>query len=111
MKRILEQERPGFGRNPVEARNGVRYHDSVAQIIVRNLEEEVRDGLRALAAKHGRSMEAEVREILRNAVLQSSLAPEPRLGSLLAGRFRGIGLEQPIPELRGNPAQPADLDP
>ena len=40
----------------------------MAQLIVRNLEEEVRSKLRERAQQHGRSMEEEVREILRSAV-------------------------------------------
>ncbi len=40
-----------------------------AQLIVRNLEEEVVRELRMRAARHGRSAEAEHREILREALL------------------------------------------
>ena len=40
----------------------------MAQLIVRNLETEVVSALRARAALHGRSMEAEHREILRDAL-------------------------------------------
>ncbi len=40
-----------------------------AQLIVRNLEEEVVRELRLRAARHGRSAEAEHREILREALL------------------------------------------
>jgi hypothetical protein len=32
------------------------------------------------------------------------------LGSRLAERFAGLGLEQEIPELRGQPARPADFE-
>lgn len=39
------------------------------QLIVRNLEEEVVQALRLRAARHGRSAEAEHREILRQALL------------------------------------------
>lgn len=86
------------------------YHDSIAQLIVRNLEDEIRDKLRDLAAEHGRSMEEEIREILRGAVLRASFVAKPKLGSRLAARFRDYGLEEPIQELRGNPVRPADLD-
>ena len=50
-------------------------------LTVRNLPDEVHRALRVRAAQHGRSMEAEVREILETVV-----APEgrPKLGSLLA---------------------------
>lgn len=53
----------------------------MAMMTVRNIPEEVHRALRVRAAQHGHSMEAEVREILEDAV-----APEGRvkLGSLLA---------------------------
>ena len=41
----------------------------MAQIVVRKLEDEVKEGLRRRAARHGRSLEAEVREILRDAAV------------------------------------------
>jgi plasmid stability protein len=40
----------------------------MAQLLVRNLDEDVKARLRVLAAEHGRSMEDEVRAILRQAV-------------------------------------------
>ncbi|AOU99717.1 plasmid stabilization protein [Acidihalobacter yilgarnensis] len=54
----------------------------MSSITVRNVPEEVRRALRVRAAQHGRSAEAEIREILEQAV-----KPEGRvkLGSLLAG--------------------------
>ena len=50
-------------------------------LTVRNLPEEVHRALRVRAARHGQSMEAEVRQIL-----ESAINPEGRLklGSLLA---------------------------
>jgi plasmid stability protein len=49
-------------------------------VTIRNIPDEVHRGLRALAEKHGRSAEAEIRDILARAV-----QPEGRvkLGSLL----------------------------
>lgn len=44
--------------------------DSVAQLIVRNIEEEVVEALKVRAARHGRSAEAEHRELLRAALLK-----------------------------------------
>ena len=41
----------------------------MAQLIVRNLEEQVVQALRERAARHGRSAEAEHRELLRAALL------------------------------------------
>lgn len=51
-------------------------------VTVRNLPDEVHRALRVRAAQHGRSAEAEIRDILEHAV-----KPEGRvkLGSLLAG--------------------------
>ena len=43
--------------------------DSMAQLIVRNLDPEIVARLRRRAAQHGRSVEAEHREILREALL------------------------------------------
>ena len=40
----------------------------MAQLLVRNLDDDVKARLRVLAAEHGRSMEEEVRVILRQAV-------------------------------------------
>jgi plasmid stability protein len=36
----------------------------MATLLIRNIDDSVRDGLRVLAQRHGRSVEAEVREIL-----------------------------------------------
>jgi plasmid stability protein len=58
-------------------------------LTVRNIPEEVHRALRARAAQHGHSTEAEVREIL-----ESVVSPEGRvkLGSLLADMGRQAGL-------------------
>ena len=44
--------------------------DIMAQLIVRNIEEEVVEALKLRAARHGRSAEAEHRELLRAALLR-----------------------------------------
>lgn len=58
-------------------------------LTIRNIPEEVRRALRVRAARHGRSTEAEVRDILAHAA-----KPEGRvkLGSLLASIGREAGL-------------------
>jgi plasmid stability protein len=53
----------------------------MAQLIVRNLEASLVKALKARAAKHGRSAEAEHREILRAALQQ--VEPTPTLKDLL----------------------------
>ena len=80
----------------------------MAQLIVRNIDDDVRDKLRVLAAENGRSMEEEIREILREAALRAALRTEDLLGTRIAARFRGCGInEGEIEELRGHSAQPA----
>jgi antitoxin FitA len=81
----------------------------VAQFVVRNLEEDVKERLKRRAARHGRSMEEEVRDILRNAVKDEKRKIEG-LGTRLARRFAGRGLDFEIPEVRGEPARPAPFE-
>ena len=78
----------------------------MAQFIVRNLEDSVKVGLKRRARKHGRSMEAEVRDILRAAVADAEEVAQP-LGSQISQRFEKIGLDQAIRELRGQDTNPA----
>lgn len=82
---------------------------AMAQLLIRNLEDDVRDRLRERARRNRRSVEAEVREILRAAAVQPDAAPPP-LGSRIAGRFAGLGRTDDIPELRGQAPRAADFD-
>jgi antitoxin FitA len=82
----------------------------MAQFVVRDLEEEVKARLKRRAELHGRSMEDEIRHILRNAAKDSS-RPIAKLGSRIAERFSGKGLKTDLPELRGQVPRPADLEP
>lgn len=81
----------------------------MAQLLVRQLDDDVKAKLQRRARRHGRSTEEEIREILRNAVRDEGGARAP-LGSRVAARFAAVGLEEEIPELRGQPAQPADFE-
>ena len=78
----------------------------MAQVIVRELEEVVKQGLKRRASRHGNSMEEEIREILRNAVRQEP-GSTSRLGSRIAARFKGQGLDKDLPELKGSEARAA----
>jgi antitoxin FitA len=71
----------------------------MAQVIVRKLEDSVKRKLQQRAARHGRSMEEEVRDILRDAVKDDD-RPRKGLGTAIAERFKGIELEEPIPKLK-----------
>lgn len=81
----------------------------MAQFTVRNLEEDLKTRLKRRAARHGASMEEEVRQILRNAV-KDEHPPAARLGSRIAARFAEVGLAQPLPELKGQPATPVRFE-
>ncbi|MGH8289455.1 MAG: FitA-like ribbon-helix-helix domain-containing protein [Steroidobacteraceae bacterium] len=80
----------------------------MAQVVVRQLEEDLKERLKRRAKRHGRSMEAEIREILRNAVREGS-SPVTKLGSRIASRFKRKGLQEDLPELRGQTPRAADL--
>jgi antitoxin FitA len=81
----------------------------MAQLLVRNLDDDVKAKLQQRARRHGRSTEEEVRNILRNAIREDGVPLAP-LGSRLRARFARIGLDENIPELRGQPACPAEFD-
>jgi plasmid stability protein len=61
----------------------------MGQLVIRNLEDSVKEQWRRRARAHGRSLEDELRYILREAVKPATNARG--LGSQIAGRFRGIG--------------------
>ena len=82
----------------------------MAQLTVRDIEDDIKVRLKRRAVRHGTSMEAEVRQILRNALKDDDeLRVGPGLGSRMAARFRTVGLIDPLPELRGQAPQPAKL--
>lgn len=62
----------------------------MASITIRNLDEPLKRRLRIRAAEHGRSMEEEVREILR-ATLNSPQVDSQRLGSAINALFKPVG--------------------
>lgn len=81
----------------------------MAQFVVRNLEEKVKERLKLRAERHGRSMEDEVRHILRDAA-KEEYRPTRKLGSRIAARFSKLGLTEDLPQLRGQPVTPARFD-
>jgi len=85
---------------------------AVAMLTVRNLPEEVHRALRISAARHGHSMEAEVR-----AILEAAISPKGRvkLGSLLADMGRQAKLSDEefavFEQVRDKtPARPVSFD-
>ena len=59
-------------------------------LTIRNIDPEVRDQIRIIAAKHGRSMEAEVRNILSSFVKQHQTSPK-EIAKQIHKRFARIG--------------------
>lgn len=64
---------------------------------IRNIDDDLKSRLRVRAAENGRSMEAEVREILRDAVDKSK--GETGLGTWMREQFAAVGgVELDIPK-------------
>lgn len=80
----------------------------MGQVIVRNLDEDIKAALKRRASQHGWSMEEEVRQILRRAVNDQPQAIS-KLGTRIAARFADQGLDEPLPELHGH-ARPMPVD-
>lgn len=80
----------------------------MAALNIRNLPEETHRALRVRAAQNGRSMEAEARAILDDAVRPSE---RQRLGSALVDLFRPLGGVDLDVARDQTPAQPVRFDP
>jgi plasmid stability protein len=78
----------------------------VAQLVVRNIENGVKAQLQRRARRNRRSMEEEVRDILRNAVIEQAV-PSGGLGTEISALFAKTGFDSDIPELRGHEIKPA----
>lgn len=61
----------------------------MASLTIRNLDASIKETLRLNAARHGRSMEEEVRHILRESLLREKSSQG--LGSRIAQRFAAVG--------------------
>ena len=80
----------------------------MASITIRNLDEETKSRLRIQAAQHSRSMEEEVRNILR-AALEGATSQPLNLAESIRGRFEplgGVELQLPAREPMREPPDP-----
>ena len=77
----------------------------MSTITVRNLDPEIVSALKARSAAHGRSMEAEARDILA-----SVLGPDSRLGLGSRIRDRFAGLDFVVPERNRELPRVVDFD-
>lgn len=73
----------------------------MAQFVVRNIEDQVKARLQRRAKSNGSSLEEEVRDILRSAVIEAAV-PAGGLGTEISGLFATAGLTSDIPELRAH---------
>ena len=85
----------------------------MAKLLVRNLDDSLKTRLQRRAKRHGHSMEAEARDILRDALREDKAQPVG-FGTASAALFsgQGIGLVEgeEIREWRGFPLQPISFD-
>jgi plasmid stability protein len=82
----------------------------MAQLIVRNIENVVKTRLQRRAHRNGRSMEEEVRDILRAAVHKEENTFAGGLGTQLAALFPKSGPDFVIEEFKGDDLEPPTFD-
>ena len=68
----------------------------MALLTIRNLDDDVKEGLRVRAAKNKRSMEAEVRAIL-GVVVKAGPLDEENFALWVRRRFKGLEVDLPMP--------------
>ena len=82
----------------------------MAQLLIRQLDDDVKETLRRRARKHGVSMEAEARLILRTELLRPE-KKEVGLGTQIAALFRDIpDNDEPLQEFPDQIFEPHDFD-
>lgn len=86
----------------------------MAQILVRNLDDRLKARLQRRAKRNGRSMEAEAREILRDALRKDEVVSKVGFGTASVALFSGNGATldegEEIREWRGSPLKPISFD-
>ena len=80
----------------------------MATLTIRNVDAAVKERLRVRAARHGRSMEAEIRSILSEAVVDDRDRLEPNLAEAIRRRFAPLGGAD---DLEPHPAVPVGEPP
>ncbi|WP_440615877.1 FitA-like ribbon-helix-helix domain-containing protein [Cysteiniphilum sp. 6C5] len=78
----------------------------MAVLTIRNVPDDVHRALKAKALKHGRSTEAEIREILKNAVEHQN---QVKLGSLLSTIRKEVGVIRLDTHRDKTPPSPLDF--
>jgi plasmid stability protein len=74
------------------AKNDITQGFDMAQLLIRRLDDDAKERLKSRAERNGRSLEAEAREILKEAAEQErTRRRSPGFGTRIAGRFKRIG--------------------
>jgi plasmid stability protein len=66
-------------------------HKPIATLTIRNIQPELKEALRVRAARHGHSMEAELRSILRAALANETTSQPVGLATAIHRRFAPLG--------------------
>ncbi|MEM8831891.1 MAG: plasmid stabilization protein [Cyanobacteria bacterium P01_G01_bin.19] len=82
---------------------------TMASLTIRNLEEPIKELLRIRAAHRGHSMEEEVRQILRTALLQDKQLPE-NLAESIQKRFAQLGGVEDLSTKREAMREPPEFE-
>jgi plasmid stability protein len=85
----------------------------MADILIRKIDETVKDLLRRRAARRGKSLEADLRETLERLAHEEAETPDDTapFGSWLVSITRpGIDLDEALAALRTAPIRPASFD-
>ncbi len=82
----------------------------MAQLVVRNIENGVKARLQSRARRNGRSMEEEVRDILRAAVHKEDNKSVGGLGTEISKLFPKSGPDFVIEEFKGDNLEPPTFD-
>jgi plasmid stability protein len=82
----------------------------MSSVTIRNIDPAVKDQLRLRAARHGRSMEAELRAII-SAAVQEDAAPACNLAEAIRRRFAPLGGVDLEPHPPVTPEEPPTFEP
>ena len=85
--------------------------ERMARALIIDLEPKLMLRLKRRTKRNGHTVEDEVRDILREALkTKKRESTQVGLGTRIQNRFKGIGLDFDIPEIRGQKARPATFD-
>ena len=84
------RERLSLASASIECNDSTTRGRRMATLTIRGLDDDLKAALRLRAAQHGRSMESEVREILRTVLVERS-SSGPGMAARISRRFADVG--------------------